>query len=293
MEIIKRLLPRNGVVIDTGDWHFGALCCHHQGIRDMVQRCIDINKKKNQNCYMILKGDLMETIAPSDKRFNFHDRDLNMKTTGDQRNAIIEVLKPIKKYILALGIGNHELKDQNTEKHGEHICQELGTPYGAYNFVIEFRDKATGKLMFKTFHSHGNGSLKSAAKDLLQREANRKASLKQKLIKTRISDCIYMSMGHTHQLLVVHPNYQTEGLLTTSANGVHSHEIPETNQTSKNIPPDHRYYANTGSFLKLYAPNKSGVTTYGEMAMLEPADLGWVEFEFKDGRIIDVRKVKI
>ena len=287
MEIISHKLPRNGIVIDTGDWHFGSTNCHKEGINRMVERCLEID------AYMILKGDLMETISPDDKRYNVHDRDKKLVNAGEQRKAIIEVLKPIKHRILAIGIGNHELKDQNKVEHGKDICDALETPYGAYTFVIEFRDEETGRIMFKTFHSHGAGRLRSQAKDLLQREANRKASLKVKLVGTKISDCIYMSMGHTHQLLTIKPNFDCETLLTTSQNGVHQHEIPETNQAAKNIPPDQRFYANTGSFLKLYSPNGSGIVPYGELAMFEPADLGWIEFEFKDGRIVDVREVKI
>ncbi len=290
MEVISHKLPKDGIIIDTGDWHYGSINCHKDGIQRMIDRCLELNSK-GTNCYMVLKGDLMETIAPDDKRYNIHDRDSRLKTAGDQRKEIIKILKPVARHILALGIGNHELKDQNKVEHGKDICEALDVRYGAYTFVIEYRDTETGRVMFKTFHSHGAGRLRSQAKDKLQREANRKASLKQKLINTLISDCIYMSMGHTHQLLTVDPNYDNETLLTTSQNGVHQHEIPEVNQSAKYIPPDQRWYANTGSFLKLYAPNGSGIVPYGELGMFEPADLGWVEVEFKSGRIVDVVEV--
>lgn len=286
MEVISHKLPRNGVVIDTGDWHFGSSNCVHDGIDRML------SKLRKKNHYIILKGDLMETISPDDKRFNLGDRNYEMLRSGEQRAAIIATLKPYRKKILALGIGNHEFKDDNTEQHGKHMCTSLGCPYGAYTFVIEFRDKDTGKVMFKTFHTHGNGSLKSSAKDKLQQVANKKASLKQKLINTDIADCVYMSMGHTHQLLTVEPNYDVDTPLTTSMLGTHQHDLAEINQNAKYIPPDQRFYANTGSFLKLYSKPGLGIVPYGERAMFKPAGLGWVEFEFKDGRIIDVREVK-
>lgn len=292
MEIVSHKLPKNGKFIDTGDGHKGSINCHHEGLQAMIDRCLDYNANGTP-CYMIVKGDMMETISPDDRRFNIHDRDSRLKVSGQQADELIEIFKPVSEYILAWGIGNHELKDQNKFEYGKYIARELGVPYGAYTFVIEWRDKATGKIMFKSFHSHGAGRLRSQAKDKLQREANRKASLKQKLINTRVSDCVYMSMGHTHQLLAVEPNYDIETLLTTSQRGVHQHEIPEVNQAAKYIPPDQRFYSNTGSFLKLYAPNGSGVVPYGEMGMLEPADLGWIEGEYIDGRLVKVEEVKI
>jgi hypothetical protein len=257
----------------------------------MIQFVIDENNA-GRPTYLNLKGDLIEAILPSDKRYNPKMHDMYLPTPQDSADALITVLKPVAEFILAIGDGNHELKLQNTMNFGKYMAKELGVPHGAYTYVTQFRD-SKGKALFKTFSTHGYGSLPKGAKDPLQRIANQKAALKRKLEGTAFFDCIYKSMGHTHKLLVVEPTYLDEIILTTQGTEILSKQVPKVIQNSSYIPSEQCWFANTGGFLKLYTPPGLGLTGYAEMMLLPPTNLGWVEIDIAEGEIIDVYGRKI
>jgi hypothetical protein len=242
--------------------------------------------------YLNLKGDLMEAIVPGDKRYNALSKDYKLPTPQHTAKALIKVLEPIAEFILAIGDGNHELKLQNIMNFGQYMAEALKCPHGAYTYITEFRDKEN-KRLFKTLSSHGSGALPKGAKDPIQREANRKAHLKRKMERMGFRDCVYSSMGHTHQLLIVEPTYTNSNILNTKNGQVHQVKTPRSRQNVSIIPTDQCWYANTGAFLKLYTPSGMGMTGYAEMMMLEPTDLGWVEVEIAEGEIVGVEAVKI
>jgi len=291
MEIIKREIPRNCRIVDASDIHWDALNCHKAGVRKMIQFVIDENNA-GRPTYLNLKGDLIEAIVPGDKRFNTLTRDIDFPTPEATAKALIRELYPVREFILAIGDGNHELKLSNIMNFGRYMADQLGVPHGAYTYITEFRD-GDNKKLFKTFSSHGSGRLPKGAKDPIQREANRKAHLKRKLEATGFFDCVYKSMGHTHQLLVVLPTYMNSNILTTRNNQIHQNLIPRVKQNANYIPSEQCYFANTGGFLKLYSPPGLGITGYAEMALMEPTDLGWVEMEIVGGELVGVEAVKV
>lgn len=291
MEIIKRQIERDATIIDASDLHWDALNCDKAGVRQMIQKVIDNNNNGNPT-YLNLKGDLMEAIVPGDKRYNTLTHDMEMPTPQHTAEVLIKLLRPVREFILAIGDGNHELKLSNIMNFGKYMASCLDVPHGAYTYVTEFVDKRNRKL-FKTFSTHGSGRLPKGAKDPIQRLANKKAHLKRKLEATQFRDCIYSSMGHTHQLLVVEPTYAMQNILTTRNGTIQSKDRPSVKQNASYIPPENCWYANTGGFLKLYSPPGSGITGYAEMALMEPTDLGWCEIDIKSGEIVGVREVKI
>jgi hypothetical protein len=291
MEIIKRTIPRYARIVDASDLHWDAMGCHKAGVRKMIQFVKQENEVGNPT-YLNLKGDLMEAIVPGDKRFNTLTHDMNFPTPQVTADALIQELWDVREFILAIGDGNHELKLSNIMNFGKYMADKLGVPHGAYTYITEFRDEQNKKL-FKTFSSHGSGRLPKGAKDPIQRLANRKAHLKRKLDATGFTDCVYRSMGHTHQLLIVEPTYKDANILTTKGGQIHQNEIPKVKQNASYIPHEQCWSANTGGFLKLYSPPGSGVTGYAEQALMEPTDLGWVEVEIAAGEIVDVKAVKV
>ena len=56
------------------------------------------------------------------------------------------------------------------------------------------------------------------------------------------------------------------------------------------IEPNHRYYVNTGTFLKTYG---LGVDGYGERRGYDSIERGWVVVMVRDGKLTEVRKVRI
>ena len=292
MEYITRKVPSDFKLIDASDLHYDAFNCHRTGLKKMINKCLDYNQS-GVPCYVNLKGDLIEGIIPGDKRFNSAIHDAKFPTPQDACDALVEELWSIRKYILCIGMGNHEYSLINITNFSKYLADKLEVPYGAYCYITEFIDEDTGDTLFKTYSNHGSGKLPSGAKDHLQRDANRKAHIKRRLISTRIADCVYMSYGHTHQLYVIPPTFDMEKNISTSSDELHQHAISPVKQNSSMIPPDQRWYANTGGFLKLYTPSGLGLVSYAEKGMLEPTDLGWVEIDVMAGEIVNVEAIKL
>ena len=285
MELIKaENMPTDFQIYDLSDLHVGSPNCALQTLAEVIQEI-----KDNRTAYVIFKGDAIECILPNDKRYTNTCVMDDYKSPGEQADKVIELFTPIKDRILAWGIGNHELKLINTIDFGRYMAKSLGAPYGAYNFKVAFHDKH-GKFMFKTYHTHGMGSVNSNAKDDIQYDANRKAALKHKLAKSGIGDCIYMSRGHDHQLLVVAPTVANKLYLSDDGVGIHQHYHVMAPQDAPYIAPDSRWYATTGSFRKLYSKPGLGVTDYGEMSGFSPSEIGFAMVHVQNGQIIKVTK---
>lgn len=285
MELIQaNNMPDDFTVVDCSDLHLGSPNCSEESIYEMVESI-----SKDAATFLIFKGDAIEAILPNDKRYVHSAVKNDLKSPKEQADRVIEMFTPIKDRILAWGTGNHELKLMNTMDFGRYIAESLGVPYGAYNFKIAFNDK-DDKLMFKTYHTHGMGGLHSNAKDEIQYEANRKAGLKHKLAKSGHADCIYMSRGHDHQLIVVEPTVQNKLYLTDDGNGIHQHYHQPSIQNASFIPPDSRWYATTGSFRKMYTKSGTYAIDYAEVVGYSPSEIGCVVVTVENKKIADVRK---
>ena len=285
MEIIKAVIPRDCVIFDMSDFHVGSPNCALDTLQEVVNKI-----KRSRNTYVIFKGDAIECITPGDKRYTHTCVMDEYKTPKHQADKVIEMFRPIKDRILAWGIGNHCLKLINIMDFGRFMADSLGVPYGAYVFKIHYSDP-DGNFIFKSYHTHGWGNLSSNAKDDIQRDANRKAALKQKLVASAMSDCIYMSMGHNHQLIVVDPTIQNRLALTDDGVQIHQHYHTQSHQDASSISPDSRWYATTGRFRRLYSKPGVGATDYGEMSGYSPSEIGYAKITVKDGRITKVDKI--
>lgn len=286
MEIIKtKPMPNDFTVADLSDFHLGSPNCAEETLEQAIE---DIRKDKN--CYVIFKGDAIEAILPNDKRYLHSCVKEGLQSPKEQADRVIALFAPIAKRILAWGLGNHELKLWNTMDFGKYIADGLGVPYGAYNFKMHFIN-SRNELMFKTYHTHGMGSISSNAKDEIQYEANRKAGLKHKLVKSGHADCIYMSRGHDHQLIVVNPTVQNKLYLTDDGNGIHQKYHMSAPQNSEYISPDSRWYATTGSFRKLYSKTGTYAIDYGEVAGYAPSEIGFAKMHVQNGELVHVEKV--
>lgn len=285
MEIIKHVMPDNFTICDMSDFHLGSPNCAEETLCEVVEQI-----KNTEDCYVIFKGDAIEAILPNDKRYLHSAVRDGLQSPKQQADKVVEIFDRIRTRVLGWGIGNHELKLWNTMDFGKYIADNLGCPYGAYNFKIHFND-SNGNLMFKTYHTHGMGGLHSNAKDDIQYNANRQAQLKHKLVRSGHSDCIYMSRGHDHQLITVDPTVQDKLYLTDDGVGIHQKYHQMVPQNSDYIPPDSRWYATTGSFRKLYSKPGLGTIDYGEVVGYAPSELGFALVTVVDKQIVDVRKV--
>lgn len=284
MELIRHEMPLDFEVYDLSDLHVGSPNCS----LDTLQGVID-EIAANPAAHVIFKGDAIEAILPNDKRYTHTAVMDAYKTPKHQADKVIDMFKPIASKILAWGIGNHEYKLINTIDLGKYIAESLGVPYGAYVFKVAYHHQ--GELLFKTYHTHGMGSINSNAKDDIQYEANRKAGLKHKLAKSGHADCVYMSRGHDHQLIVVDPTVENKMYFTDDGTGIKQHYHVPAAQNAAYIPPDSRWYATTGSFRRLYSTPGLGAVDYGEIAGYAPSEIGYAKVIVRGGNVIAVQKV--
>jgi len=274
--IIEKRLPATHNIVVSGDFHIGSLLTSGESIDEMVEYI-----RKTPKTYFAGVGDYIEAIAVDDYRFD-------MRTTKEydpfhQANDVVDKLRPIKKKILALGTGNHEWK---LVRFGdivrEFICDKLQVPYGTYEYVLVIKDE-DGNFMYKIFVSHGFRSISSGAGLRRQRRGNEEVQIEKRL-REKMGDCLIMCMGHTHRLIVAKP---ISILHMVERGGKIKSQYTDVHDNGSFIHPEHRWYVNTGSFLKLY---HEGVSGYASMAGYDPVDLGVPVIQCVDGKIHNIEK---
>lgn len=283
MELIYREMPRDYNGYHLTCLHLGPSCCYKRGIREVVEKV-----KNDKKGYIFFTGDATDAILPNDKRYahSSMDREEWLMSPQQQADKVIELFEPVKKKILLWMLGNHEYKMINTFDICDYICKGLDVTWGGVmsKFIALYENRVMHKFLF----AHGHGSLRSAAKDPIQKKANREASLKQKLMNTGHTDCIYMGCGHHHQSFVVEPTIEEEVMLTDTRNKIIQERRYMSQQNIKHISPECRWYCCSPGFLRTYPKPGTHTISYSEIALYPPTHLGWLELKIRDGLLIDV-----
>lgn len=280
MRIIQQVVPSDYELILFGDNQEGNILSYKKG----YSACIDyICSGKNR--YALHMGDEMESYWIDDPRY---DPVILQSTPLQQQAQVIQDLLPAakSKRLITILYGNHS--HRLYPKVGDitaDTCAKLKIAYGGFSCVVEFIDKSG--IQFKGFFTHGRKLIRSIADDPVRREANEQLQLKQHL-KYKMGDCILMAKGHTHRLLICDP--RTQLYLTTEPDIKEHYTSNPSFHKSGFIHPDHRFYINTGSFLKTFGEN---VTSYSELGEYDPVALGYAVVEVHDRQIVNVRKVVI
>ena len=280
MERITVNVPENWNYFLFGDSHIGARLRHAKGWDKM---CKMMNRPYHGVSHNLGTdhGDVIEAICIDDPRYSHYE--VLENTLDAQIESAKRAYDPIKDDLNCILDGNHPRKFHKIFNVTKRICNDLGVRYGDYDAVITFKHK--GKTQFKHYAHHGEGQINSYIPDPVRRLASMLSALKRKLSPI-MRDCLLMSMGHTHKLLVLKP---TEELyLTTRSDGTIKQHYT-SGKHSKNIHPDYRWYVNTGSFLKLFA-DKGGGSGYAERKMYPPIELGFAVAEIRDGKILRINK---
>lgn len=279
MQLIQSEVPENYELILMGDTHEGSSLQHRGGL----QECLDyVMEAKNR--FLVHLGDEVEAIMTDDPRY---DPDTcKTHTPAAQKKAVIAQFRPIAPRILAWMWGNHPQKLYRYGNITQEICEELKIPYGTWSAKVTFRDDKG--IQFKGFFAHGfRGGLASAAKDHDQKQANLKASLKQKL-KEKAGDCILMGCGHYHRLLFVEPARRL--YLVDDGKKIKQKYMDPGQGGNGYIDPDSRWYFCSGSFLKNF---ELGLSSYAEIAGYDPTEIGFIVVEVKNRNIVGIRKVVV
>lgn len=281
MQILSRELPKTHDLYMAGDIHNGTVFQHEDGVNQLIEA---VGSKHSNR--LILMGDLAEAITIDDKRYSRSSENVKIPTPVLQYKDLVKRFKPIAKQIVVANDGNHDLKIAN--RYGNCVkdifCQELNVPHGTYTSKISITD-SKGKLMYKVFASHGFGSISSSLTDPAKKEAGMLASLRNRLMY-HSSDCAISVMGHTHKLLIRRP--ASELYLYDDGQDKIKHGYTAHPQVGEYIPPDSRWYVNSGCFYKLYV---NGITGYAEMKGYTPNELGYAVAQIDNGKIMDIKKV--
>lgn len=288
MEVTITSLPTSGDcdLFIAGDFHYGALTCSRSSIRQMVAEVA-----KSPGAKLLLLGDLLDAITPSDKRWQTTSIDWQSKlyTPEEQALRIIEDLEPVKAKIPVILAGNHEWTLMNTVNFPQQIATALDADYGGAACVVHFEHKR--RPAFRIHISHGGWVPSSNAKDVVQADANMRSTLKLKL-QDQVGDCVAHFCGHGHRLLVQRPTAHDHLYVTASPKGkIQQHYKVSPSQSAGYLHPDTRWYGMCGSFLKLYAPPGSKAIGYAEMRGYRPMEIGCLKASVRGGQLVDVKKV--
>ncbi len=278
MRILQQLVPDNFELILFGDNQEGNSLQYRDGYSQVIDYVLS-----EKNRFAIHMGDEQEAYWIDDPRYHPF---IMESSPIQQQDAVIENLLPLasEKKLITLLYGNHS--HRLFPKIGditENTCKKLGIMYGGFSCVVKFIDDYG--IQFKGYFTHGKKSIRSIADDPIRRLANEQLQLKQHL-KNKMGDCLLQAKGHTHRLIIVEP--QPQLYLTTDEDLIQQHYTEQMG--GQYIHPDHRWYTNTGSFLKTFGKD---VSSYSEMAEYDPVELGYVIVEIQDRKIRSMKKIVI
>ena len=292
MRLLSYEMPKNWNYFLFGDSHIGANLRHDKGFRKMVKM---INSPYGnlpaENNFATDHGDIIEAITIDDPRFSrFDTREACILS---QMEMAKKELWPIRKKLLVALDGNHPFKLHKFGPITHYVCKQLGVSFGTDQAVLTFWYK--GKMQFKHFAAHGNGSIGSIADDIERRKLNWRLALKRKL-RDMAGDCFLGSMGHTHKIIISPPSEVL--YLTDNGRKIDQHHGVPTS-TGEYIHPDYRWYVNTGGFLKVYGDvlvedddvplEKSRLGSgYAERAMYPPLQLGFCVGLIRNSQLVNV-----
>ena len=288
MQLFQIDVPKTYELILFGDNQEGNIAQS----KDKVKECINYIMQK-PNRYCIHMGDAMEAFWIEDNRYQ---KETCLDPPLEQMRNFRKAIEPLTREgrMLVYLMGNHELafmkKGGNITKFiCEEIQKESGKKYplfGTYSSKVDMKDKSG--LQFKLYATHGRRSINSVSPDPGRRRAYMEFIL-QRQLEGNFGDCLVMAKGHAHKLLVKEP---TPALYLTSSKGKIYQNYTQAGSGTRDfyIPPENRWYACTGSFLKAF---EIGVSTYSEIAEYAPTELGYIKIIVNDRDVIDVQEVRV
>ena len=269
MELPKRKercsLGQTFEFIPLGDAHLGSANCDRKRLDKVIKRIAD-----NPDARWVGMGDLVESIAPDDFRWN--PRDIDTTVTKLEQSArvsdiyvtkLAEVVEPIIDKCWSINDGNHEDKFNGRyfTNINLRVLQELGKAhkdkhgdwqsemYGGWMSMarVTFEDKNHHRSSLPVYQQHGwQAGRKKGAK------INNLDDLMGYVVGCRI----YL-VAHSH-----------ERLMTTKT-------FLGANQHWNDAAAFDSYGAHTGSYLRTYQLGKVG---YAEKKGFPPTSLGPIHF---------------
>ena len=284
MRLLNKVVPDSFNLFLFGDTHIGSTLFYRHGLEQLVNMMCSEYDGVSDN-FAIHHGDAIEAIVIDDKRFDIDVIGKDCIQPLVQADKAVKYLMPIHDKIICMLIGNHEYKLYKFGDIAGYMCHKLDIEYGTATAKISFLNKKNS-LLFKHFCMHGGRGISSLAGPPKRQLTNMLVTLQNQL-KNKAGDCVTMSKGHTHKLLIYKPDPQ----LYLSDNGSEITQHYKTpDQMTGFIPENYRYYINTGSFLKLYGDCVSG---YAERFEYDPVELGFAIVKVRDRKVSDVDRIVV
>lgn len=281
MRLITQAIPANCDIVIHGDNHEGNVASHRTALRNLIKW---IGAKPNR--YFIHMGDALEATTVDHKFYTYVSAECPVPM--QQRDKIIEMYQPIADRGLVWLKGNHEDRHHRVGDFSKDIATDLKIPYGG--MVCKLRLTTTrGNQIFKAYLAHPSRmTLRSNAKDKVQRQANMLASLKNKL-ERKASDCLVHIVGHIHQLLVLNPNDPNlqELVIYDDGKALKQGYMGAGDGAASYIEPNRRYYGSSGSFLRTQV---EGEDTYSEKSNYDPVEIGYLVARVRNGKLKELVK---
>lgn len=282
-------LPRDFDVALTSDWHCGSRAFHEGALEELVAWL-----KARRHRYLGFGGDAIEGKRIDSPHFDPEALRDGQTNIDAQFRYVEKMLRPVKDRILWWGKGNHDIYVSRDVDVVRSFCERLGIEHrmGDYQTWVDLGH-------FRVHVYHGRASIPRGAKDTIQREANQRAWLVNRLAPLA-GDCAVHLMGHVHALLV-QPPLESYALLT-GADGVRARYFREPAQpvttrdhkgatdTRVFLPQGSRWYGCTGT---LRRSGGFGWTDYSEIAGYAPAPIGWLEMHVRGGQVAGIEKVVV
>jgi len=243
-----------------GDVHYGSANCD-TALFDETIRAI----KNDPDALWLGMGDMVEAIAPNDKRWNVGGVDERVVNLASQDrigdvyvDKLATKLAPIAEKCIGYGDGNHEVafNSHYYTSISVRVLEAIGCP-DAYNgwaclTRLAFEDESNHRTALKVFSHHGWQA---------GRQDGAKVNESRRLMAYVDAD-IYLT-GHSHSKFIV-PNTRLD------VNPSWTREVART-----------VYVAHTGSFLRTLQQDRVG---YAERAGYPPTTLGSVRFHITPTR---------
>jgi hypothetical protein len=268
---------KDAIIYNTSDWHVGSKAFHEDAARELMQMVVD------DDAWLTFGGDQIEGKPTRSNHFDPKSLVRGLETIEDQARYFADLVEPVANHILCVGVGNHELYLLPDLDITAVICEMIGRPdiAGHYQNWVKYGDVTM-------HHWHGRPTMPRGAKDPIQREANQKAWLKNKMEGLAGSaDVHYMS--HTHHCLIVEPQKMST-LLNDGVNVRRKTFTPEKTKIGDRdwMPKEARWYVNTGT---LRRGGGFDHMDYSEVAGYTTPEIACTRTEIKDGKVKNITKV--
>jgi len=261
------------------DLHVGSKAFHEDAFKEVREDVIDNPKAK-----VIFNGDATEGKTIDSSHFNPEGLKPGQLNIQKQADYFTELWRPIADKTISFGEGNHDMYLMPNYDVMHNVCKDLNMEAvrGGYQTWVDINE---GELIL--FNWHGRPALPRGAKDPIQREANQRAWLKNRLEGLGSAHAMYMS--HTHACLI-QPPIEKYSLIPSGENvkGRYFKESEYMIGGEKFIPVDARWYVNTGTFRRT---GMFDYTDYSEIAGYAPAPIACTKTKIRNGKIKKIKKV--